>query len=136
MFKYLKFEKVQAEYTVLTFNGSSDEEKGIEVFMFDTNTVAIKCEDEAQIDAIIARQEEAIQCEEISHDEFKSITTNSSQIKRCRAICKENIALTYDLADEIAMTKRADNDAQVIAYEAHRILCINKCTLLKGSMGY
>jgi hypothetical protein len=129
MFKYVKYEKVQTEYTELRFNGSSDEEKGLEV-------LSIKCDTEATIDELIASQPAEINCQVITKDEFKAIATASSQINRCRAICKEHIAKRYDLADELSMTKRDSADAKVVEYEKYRNECIAKCTELKAGMGY
>jgi hypothetical protein len=135
MFKYVKFNKVETEYTVLQFNGNPVDDD-IQVFQFDVPVVSVKCEDTAKIDALIASQDTRIDCKIIDKTEFKELVSNSAQINRCRTICKEHIAKKYDFADELAMINKDSSDAKVIKYKAHKAECLAICNGLKAEVGY
>jgi len=135
MFKYVKFNKVETEYTVLQFNGNPVDED-IQVFQFDVSVVSIKCEDVAKIDALIASQDTRIDCKVIDKAEFKELASNSAQINRCRTMCKEHMAKKYDLADELSMVNRDSNDVKATKYKAYREECLAICNGLKAEVGY
>ena len=80
MFKYIKFEKVETEYTTLEFRGDAD---GVEVNHFSVDAVSIESDNEDAIDALIASQ--AVECVEITQDEFKALTAQSAQVLRILA---------------------------------------------------
>jgi len=133
MFKYIKFEKVETEFTVLEFRGGSED---VKVNHFDVNVVSVEAENESDIDALVGSQDARIMCEEISHEEFKTLVNESAQLNRIRDVVKENIAKKYTLADEIAMMKRDDSDERKVAYEAYVIACRILGDELKKEIGY
>ena len=135
MFKYVKFNKVKTEYTVIQFNENPLDED-VQVFYFDVDVVSIKCEDEAKIDALIVEQSAEIACEVIGKVEFKKLVSTSAQISRCRAVCKEHIAKKYDFADELALLNSDADTEKVKVYKAYKAECLAKCTELKAVMGY
>lgn len=133
MFKYVSFNKVTDEFTTHEFRGTSE---GTSVNHFDSAVVSIKSEDEAQIDALIASQENIINCTLITKEEFREIVKDSAQLNRIRTIVKERIASTYSFADEIAMMKRDVLDEKRVEYEVF----VSECKLigenLKSLIGY
>jgi hypothetical protein len=132
MFKYTKFEEVETELTVLGFNSENED---VKVNHFDVNVVSLDGE-ESDIDSLVNTQDARIICEEISHEEFKTLVNESTQLNRIRDVVKENIAKKYALADEIAMMKRDDSDERKVAYEAYVIACRILGNELKKEIGY
>ena len=86
MFKYIKFEKAENEFTTLEFRGDAE---GVEVNHFDVDVVSIKGEVEADIDALIAQQPAEINCTEVTQDEFKALVAESAQMLRIYGMCSE-----------------------------------------------
>jgi len=132
MFKYIKFEEVETEFTVLGFNSENED---VKVNHFDVNVVSLDGE-ESDIDSLVNTQDTRIICEEISHEEFKTLVNESTQLNKIRDVVKENIAKKYALADEIAMMKRDDSDERKVAYEAYVIACRILGDKLKKEIGY
>ena len=132
MFKYIEFEKVETEFTVLEFRCGSED---LKVNFFDVDVVSLEGE-ESDIDTLVNTQDARIMCEEISHEEFKTLVNESAQLNRIRDVVKENIAKKYTLADEIAMMKRDDSDEKKVAYEAYVIACRILGDDLKKEIGY
>ena len=132
MFKYIKFEEVETEFTVSGFNSGNED---VKVNHFDVNVVSLDGE-ESDIDSLVNTQDTRIICEEISHEEFKTLVNESTQLNRIRDVVKENIAKKYALADEIAMMKRDDSDERKVAYEAYVIACRILGDKLKKEIGY
>jgi hypothetical protein len=132
MFKYIKFEKIDTEFTVLGFSSKNED---VKVNHFDVNVVSLDGE-ESDIDTLVNTQDARIMCEEISHEEFKTLVNESAQLNRIRDVVKENIAKKYTLADEIAMMKRDDSDERKVAYEAYIIACRILGDELKKEIGY
>jgi hypothetical protein len=133
MFKYVKFTKVETEYTVLEFRGQNED---VKVNHFDVDVVSVEAENQADIDALIASQPDEINCEYITHDEFKALVANSMQLERIRDRVKEKIAKKYDVADEIAMSKRDATDKKRVAYETYIAECVDYGNHLKSKIGY
>jgi hypothetical protein len=133
MFKYVKFTKVQDEFTTHEFRGGDDE---VKVNHFDVDVVSIESDNEDAIYEVITSQDERINCQEITKDEFKEIVKNSAQIERIRTIVKERITSKYSIADEIAMMKRDESDAKRVEYEAFVSESIAKGDELKSIVGY
>lgn len=133
MFKYVKFTKAEDEFTTHDFRGGSEE---IIVNHFDVNVVSIQAENEVAINTLIASQESVINCIEITKDEFKELVTDSAQLNRIRNVVAERIASKYSYADEIAMLKKADDNAKKIAYEAYVAESISIGNELKSLIGY
>jgi hypothetical protein len=133
MFKYVKFTKVETENTVLEFRGDSED---VKVNHFDVDAVSIESEDEDAIDALVESQPSEIECEVIEKDEFKLIVENSAQLKRIRTVVKEKIALLYDIADEIAISKLADDDEKRVSYDDYVSTCLSFGYGLKEGIGY
>lgn len=133
MFKYVKFEKVETEYTVLEFRGGSED---VKVNSFDVNVVSIESDDESAIDALIAEQGTFVQVQEVTAAEFKELVKDSAQINRMRDVVKAEIAKRYSLGDELGMMKRDVADAKRIEYEAYVQQCINIGDSLKAEVGY
>ena len=138
MVKYIEFDKVAKADTILEFRNRLEETK-ITSFtgetMF-TNIVSIVADNEEIIDELVAEQEEEINCREISYNEFKTLVKYSDQISRINAQVKTKIAQKYDLADEIAMSKRAADDAKRVTYEEYVSECIAFGDALKSEIGY
>ncbi len=88
MFKYVKFEKVPTEYTVLEFLPGDD--KTNVNFFTGVDVVSIEADNEAEIDALIAKQPVEINCVEITQDEFKSLVDSTAQVLRIREVVKES----------------------------------------------
>lgn len=131
MFKYVKFTKVETEFTVLEFRGGDDT---VKVNHFDVDVVSLESENESDIDELINSQ--AVDCTVITQDEFKAMVVDSSQLKRIRQIVKEDIAVRYDIADEIAMSKRSEDDPKRVAYDAYIQKCLSIGYGLKAEIGY
>jgi hypothetical protein len=132
MFKYIKFEKVSTEDTVLEFRGGSED---VKVNHFNVSVVSLAGE-EVAIDEVIASQDARILCEEIAQEEFKSLVTDSTQLNRIREVVAKEIAKKYSLADEIAMSKRDESDGKRIAYETYVTECLAIGYGLKAEIGY
>ena len=132
MFKYIKFEEVETEFTVLGFNSENED---VKVNHFDVNVVSLDGE-ESDIDSLVNTQDTRIICEEISHEEFKTLVNESTQLNKIRDVVKERIARKYAPADEIAMMKRDDSDERKVAYEAYVIDCRILGDKLKKEIGY
>lgn len=133
MFKYVKFTKVETEYTVLEFRGVSEE---VKVNYFDVDVVSVESDDESAIDALVDSQPSEINCEYITHDEFKALVSNSAQINRIREVVASEIAKHYSIADEIAMMKRDASDEKRVSYDKYVQECLALGYGLKAEMGY
>jgi len=133
MFKYVKFTKVEDEFTTHDFRGGSEE---VKVNHFNVSVVSIEAEDAAILDEVIASQNERINCIEIDHAEFKELVGDSLQIKRIRKVVAERIASKYTYADEIAMLKRDDSTAKKIEYVDFVNESIAIGSELKSLIGY
>ncbi|MFK5937734.1 MAG: hypothetical protein QM497_04965 [Sulfurimonas sp.] len=133
MFKYIKFNRVEIEFTVLEFRGRDEV---VKVNYFDKDVVSISSENEADIDVLIAKQSPEIECVEITQNEFKTIVTSSAQLTRIRDVVKAEIAKKYDNPDEIAISKRSDTDVKKVDYNAYIVKCIAIGTELKDTIGY
>ena len=133
MFKYVKFEKVETEHTVLEFRGMSED---VKVNHFDADVVSVEADNEADIDALIASQSIEINCVVITHTEFKELVGESLQLKRIREVVASEIAKRYSFADEIAMSKRAVDDVKRLEYESYVNECLAIGYGLKAEIGY
>lgn len=133
MFKYIKYTKVEDEFTTHEFRGGDD---SVKVNHFDVPVVSIESDSEDLIYEVIVSQNEIINCEEITKDEFKELVKESAQINRIRNVVAERIASKYSYADEIAMLKKDDNDAKKIAYENYVTESIAIGNELKSLLGY
>lgn len=133
MFKYVRFEKVETEFTVLEFRGGDNV---VVVNYFDVPVVSIKSLDAALIDALVAAQDPLIKCQVINQAEFIELVRESAQLKRIRDIVKQKIANSYDVADEIAISKRDIADAKRVDYEAYVFECVTYGNALKLEIGY
>ena len=132
MFKYIKFTKVKDEFTAHLFRGGDED---IKVNYFDVDVVSIQGDDEDKLNELIASQNPAINCIEITKDKFKELVTNSAQINRIRDVVKERIASKYSTEDEIAMMKRDEFDNKKIAYLAYVEECKQVGVKLKEEFG-
>jgi hypothetical protein len=133
MFKYVKFEKVETEYTVLSFRGGIEDGK---VNHFDIDVVSLEAKSESDIDALVASQDARIACEYITRDEFKELVRDSMQLCRIREVVATEIAKRYSVADEIAMIKRDASDEKRVAYETYVQECVALGYGLKAEIGY
>lgn len=133
MFKFVAYQPYEDTHTTLEFRGGDE---AVEVFNFDGNFVAIKSENEAEIDALIAKQPTEIRCTALTQEEFNEAVKESRQIENLRRACKEKIAKRYSIADEIGMMKRAASDSKRVEYEAYVNACLSECDAQKADMGY
>jgi len=133
MFKYIDFQKVETEITVLEFKSRNDT---VKVNHFNVDVVSIESDDEIAMDELIQSQPAEIECVEISKDEFKNLISNSSQLNRIRDVVKSKIASVYDVADEIAMSKKDVSDTKRIKYEHYVKECLIFGDALKTEIGY
>jgi len=131
MFKYIKFEDVKVTGTTLTFRGNDED---VKVNSFDVNVVSISADDESKIDELIASQPAEINCVEITQSEFKELVKNSAQLNRIRQVVKNKIAKKYDLADEIAMSKKEGDEKE--EYLEYVDDCLQLGYGLKLDIGY
>lgn len=132
MFKYVKFEKVETEFTVLEFRGQSED---VKVNYFDVDVVSLNGS-EADIDALVDAQADEINCVEITQIEFKELVSESTQLNRIREVVASEIAKRYTIADEIAISKRAADDVKRVDYEAYVNECLSIGYGLKAEIGY
>ena len=132
MFKYIKFEKVETEFTVLEFRGQSED---VKVNYFDVDVVSLNGS-EADIDALVDAQADEINCVEITQIEFKELVSESTQLNRIREVVASEIAKRYTIADEIAISKRAADDVKRVDYEAYVNECLSIGYGLKAEIGY
>ena len=79
MFKYVKFTKVEDEFTTHTFRGGDET---VKVNHFDIDVVSLESEDEVAISETIITQNEIINCEVITKEEFVAIYKTTEQYKR------------------------------------------------------
>jgi len=79
VFKYVSFEKVKTEFTVLEFRGGDET---IKVKYYDVPVVSIEADNEADILALIAQQPVEIKCTEIVRADFIALTKDTTQTKR------------------------------------------------------
>ena len=79
MVKYVSFEKVKTEFTVLEFRGGDET---IKVKYYDVPVVSIEADNEADILALIAQQPVEIKCTEITRTDFVALTKDTTQTKR------------------------------------------------------
>jgi len=138
MFKYVEYTKVDAEHTVLEFRGGSEDVvvtnfTGENMF---SSVVSISSDDEAKIDALIASQPDEINCTVLVQDEFKALVKHSDQLNNIRRIVKSEIAKKYDIADEIALNKLADDNTKRVDYESYVTSCVAIGDELKSEIGY
>lgn len=133
MFKYVRFNKVETEYTVLSFRQLNE---NVKVNYFNVDVVSIEGDNEIDIDALVDAQDSMIACELLTYDDFKIMVSSSFQIERIRAVIKELISKEYDLSDEIAMLKLDNNDDKKKKYDSYILDCLNHGRLLKSSIGY
>jgi len=125
MFKYVKFNEGESFRVIGVFRGK--------VNSFSVPAVSIDGEASA-IDALIAAQEFA--CTEITQDEFKTIVSDSLQLKRIREVVASKIGEKYSFADELAINKRIATDPKRVDYEAYVLECIAIGDALKEEIGY
>jgi len=133
MFKYVKFEKVETEFTVLEFRGADD---SVKVNHFDVDVVSLESESDTDIVALMNAQDERINCVEITQEAFKTLVADSAQLNRIREVVASEIAKRYTIADEIAMSKRAADDLKRVDYEAYVNECLSIGYGLKAEIGY
>ena len=136
MFKYVKYNKVQTEYTVLNFKGGTENLIVTEFSGIDENIVSISCDDEDVIDTLIDSQDSEINCEVIEKDDFKTYVKYSDQINRIRQRVKNKIAIKYDIADEIAISKLDNDNDKKKTYQNYVDECIDFGSKLKEEIGY
>lgn len=133
MFKYVKFEKKEYGASTKEFRDLNED---VVVNHFSVDVVSLMADNELLIDEVIDKQEAEINCEVITQDEFRELVSDSLQLQRIREVVKEKIAQRYDLADEIAINKKAADDAKKIAYDAYVSDCIFVSDELKAEIGY
>jgi hypothetical protein len=133
MFTYVKYNKVQDEFTTHEFRGGDND---VIVNIFDGGVASIKCDDGAKVDELIAKQNPLIGVEKITKDEFKALVKDSDQLKVIRESVARRVALKYSFADELAMLKRSDDDVKKIAYAQYVAECVSYGDGLKLEIGY
>lgn len=94
MFKYVRYTEAQNQYTKLGFEQQNED---VKVNRFDKPIVSLEAEDESLIDALIASQDEAINCEEITQEEFTEIYKLTAQYQRVLDVSEEAL----DKASEV-----------------------------------
>jgi hypothetical protein len=133
MFKYVKFTKVEDEFTTHDFRGGSEE---VKVNHFNVDVVSIESEDEVVVTELIITQNEIINCEIITKDEFKELVKDSAQINRIRDVVAKRIASKYSIPDEIAMMKKEDDNTKKVEYLAFVEESVQIGNELKSLVGY
>ena len=133
MFEYVKYNKVEDEFTTHEFRGGDND---VIVNIFDGGVASIKCDDGAKVDELIAKQNPLIGVAKITQDEFKALVKDSNQLKVIRESVARKVALKYSYADEIAMLKRSDDDVKKIAYAQYVAECVSYGAGLKMEIGY
>ncbi len=133
MFKYIKYTKVETEFTVLEFRGQNDD---VKVNHFNTDVVSIEAESESDIDELIASQPSEIGCEEITHTEFRELVNSSLQLARIRNVVADKVAQRYTISNEIALSRLDNEDPKKIAYEEYVNECVAYGIGLKLAIGY
>jgi len=142
MVKYISYDRVETEHTVLEFRGGAED---VLITSFtgediNSNIISISSTDETKIDELIASQPAEINCIELSKDDFKLLVKNSDQLKRIRTQVKEKIALKYDLADEAALARQEFagilSAEKKQAYQDYVIECLEFGNKLKEEIGY
>jgi hypothetical protein len=133
MFEYVKYNKVDDEFTTHEFRGGSED---VKVHIFDGGVASINSDDVTKIDELIANQSELIGCTKITQGEFKELVKDSRQLCVIRQSIANKIAERYSYADELAMLKRSDDDVKKVAYNQFIAECIAYGDGLKLEMGY
>ena len=138
MVKYVEYTKVNTKHTVLEFRGGSENVvvtnfTGENMF---SSVVSVASDDEAKIDELIALQPTEINCTVLTKGEFKTIAKDSDQLNNIRRIVKSEIAKKYDLSDEIALNRLADDEVKKADYETYVTSCVSIGRALKAEIGY
>jgi len=138
MVKYIEYKKVSDEFTTHEFRGGNED---VVVTNFTgknvlKHIVSIVADDTEKIDELIASQNPLIECRGIVYEEFKDLVRNSDQIANINRQVKELIAERYDIADEIAMSKRDVTDEKRVAYENYVTECVVEGNKMKSEIGY
>ena len=104
MFKYVKFNPVETEFTTLTFKQKNDD---VKVNFFNLPIVSLESDDEALIDELIKEQPSEIECELITKEEFSKIAKTTVQYKRILQVGNEKLAeLTADIDLKYPLNER------------------------------
>ena len=104
MFKYVKFNPVETEFTTLTFKQKNDD---VKVNFFNLPIVSLESDDEALIDELIKEQPSEIECELITKEEFSEIAKTTVQYKRILQVGNEKLAeLTADIDLKYPLNER------------------------------
>lgn len=131
MFKYVRFEEVQDEYSKVTFLQKNED---VKVNFFDKPIVSIEADDENLIDELISFQDERINCIEITKDEFRQIFKLTSQYQRILDVSAEVLdKATEPIKKEYPLEERESFFLQID--EAQKFIASNDETVapyLKG----
>ncbi|MBE0498584.1 MAG: hypothetical protein IBX43_05005 [Campylobacterales bacterium] len=84
--KYVSFQKVQAEHTVLEFRGGSET---VKVNYFDVPAVSIEAGTEEEITALIASQSAEIMCAYLTQADFYLLVKETAQMKRALQVIND-----------------------------------------------
>ena len=104
MFKYVKFNPVETEFTTLTFKQKNDD---VKVNFFNLPIVSLESDDEALIDELIEEQPSEIECELITKEEFSEIAKTTVQYKRILQVGNEKLAeLTAEIDLKYPLSER------------------------------
>lgn len=122
---YVKFDDGENFRVVGVFDGK--------VHSFSVPVVAVEGTI-TEVNELIALQ--GFKCTVITQPEFKTLVSDSLQLKRIREVVAEKIGEKYSFADELGMSKRDTMDSKRITYEAHVAECIAIGDALKEEIGY
>jgi hypothetical protein len=88
MFKYIRYEESQDEFTKLTFVQKNED---VKVITFDKPIAALEADDESVIDELISYQDKSINCEVIDYDEFKALAETTAQYSRVLEVVEDSL---------------------------------------------
>jgi len=131
MFKYIKYKKVQTQYTILEFSSGNEDTT---VNHFDVEVVSIEG-DETNIDILISNQDALIECEEIALDEFNVLVENTSQLLRINDVVSNEVLKKYTPQQEIEILKMPKDDERVGEYNEYMKTCGQTGISLREELG-
>lgn len=119
MFKYIKFDRVETDTTVLEFRGGDDTVK-VNYFT-GVNVVSVEAENEDDINALVDAQVSDINCEDITQDEFKiAIETSPQYLRVLDRVAQYYDSLMRTITDKYPVVERETWGMQLEQAKAYK----------------
>lgn len=111
MFKYVKFKRVADDVTTYEFRGGSSD---VKINHFNIDVVSIESEIESDIDDLVASQDESINCEFITREEFEDLVKTTIQYLRILEVVEEKFSqILVPISKEYPLEERESWNLQI-----------------------